>query len=161
MRPCKSVSLSLGPLKYNTSKAIRTVPQALLRPSPYQQDSIYWQMQEPTSMYRLPHFPPSTLCTLHTSGISPQWSSHHIKPTPICLNGLLHTYYVSLLERKSPLVKIHISLYQLASIRQRIQMALHRMLVSFIQAPKWALANAVCASSAHTSPVSCLSKVFS
>ena len=85
IRPCKSVALSLGPLRYNTSKAIRTVTQALLRPSPYQQDSIYWQMQEPTSIYRLPHFPPSTLCTLHTSGISPEWSSHHIRSTLICL----------------------------------------------------------------------------
>ena len=33
-RPCNSVALSLGPLRYNTSKAIRTVTQALLRSSP-------------------------------------------------------------------------------------------------------------------------------
>ena len=85
MRPCQSLSLSLRPLRYNTSKAIRIVTKALLRPSPYQQDSIYWQMQEPTSIYRMPHFPPSTLCTLHTSGISPQWASHHIRSTLICL----------------------------------------------------------------------------
>ena len=97
IRPSKSVALYLGPLRYNTSKAIRTVTQALLRPSPYQQDSIYWQMQEPTSIYRLPHFPPSTHCTLHTSEISHQWSSHHIRSTLICLYGLLHTYHVNLL----------------------------------------------------------------
>jgi hypothetical protein len=34
IRPCKSVALSLGPLRYNTSKAIRTVTQAMLRPPP-------------------------------------------------------------------------------------------------------------------------------
>ena len=97
IRPCKSVALSLGPLRYNTSKAIRTVTQALLRPSPYQQDSIYWQMQEPTSIYSLLHFLPSTHCTLHTSEMSHQCCPHHIKSTFICLYGLLHTYHVNLL----------------------------------------------------------------
>ena len=83
IRPCNSVALSLGPLRYNTSKAIRTVTQALLRPSPYQQDSIYWQMQEPTSIYRLLHFSPSTHCTLCTSEVSHQWSPHHITSNQI------------------------------------------------------------------------------
>ena len=97
IRPCKSVALSLGPLRYNTSKAIRTVTQALLRPSPYQQDSIYWQMQDTTSIYRLLHFSPSTHCTLHTSEISHQCCPYHIKSTFICLYDLLHTYHVNLL----------------------------------------------------------------
>ena len=117
--------------------------------------------RNPQSIYNLPHYPPNTLPTLYTSGIIPQWSPHHIKSTLNCLHGLLHIYYISLLSRKAPLVRRHIPLYWLASIRQRIQIALHMTLVSCIQAPKWALANTKCALSAQADPVSYLPKVSS
>ena len=48
VKPCKSISPSLGPIRYNTSKAIKTATKTLPRPSLYKIGSIYWQMQEPT-----------------------------------------------------------------------------------------------------------------
>ena len=49
------------------------------------------------SIHQLPHLLPNTLFTLHTVGLSPQQQSHHIKPSIICLDGLLHPYHVKVL----------------------------------------------------------------
>ena len=68
MRSCYSVSLSPGPSRYNTSKDIRTVTQTVPRPSPYQQGSIYWQMQKPIK--HIQSAPPSTK---HPSYHPHQW----------------------------------------------------------------------------------------
>jgi hypothetical protein len=99
MRPCQSLSLSLGPLKYNTSKDIWTVTQALLRP-PYQLGSIYWQMQEPTSIYRLSHFPPSTLVPS--------------TPVEVVLNGLHIT-----LDQLSSASKVYYTPIMLAYFKEK------------------------------------------
>ena len=54
IRPSKSVALYLGPLRYNTSKAIRTVTQALLRPSPYDLNHVCRAFNEHTGVCPFP-----------------------------------------------------------------------------------------------------------
>ena len=73
-RPCKSVALSLGPLRYNTSKAIRTVTQAILRPSPTSKAQYIGRCRNPQSHTDCP--------TFHQAPIVPS------TPVELVINGL-------------------------------------------------------------------------
>ena len=115
----------------------------------------------PPSIHQLSHLLQNTLFTLHTCGLSHQQQPHHIKPSIICLGGLLHPYHVKVLHRKAPLVRRNLCINGLASIWQGIQTASHRTPVSIIQAPKQIMANIFHYSPASTNPVTHLSKVLS
>ena len=95
IRPCKSVSLSLGSLRYNTSKDIRTVTQALLRPPPTSKTQYIGRCRNPQaytdcSTFHQAPIVSSTPVKLVINGL-------HITSTLICPYGLLHTYHVNLL----------------------------------------------------------------
>ena len=64
----------------------------------------------------------------------------HILPTCLCLLGLFHNNCDCLLQTKAPFVRRQFHFNQLASIRQRVSMALHQKLVRIVHASKWALA---------------------
>ena len=161
MKPWKSNTPFLGSSRYNMSKVIKTMTQTHWGHPLYKQGSTYWQMQVLTKHTLAAPSSAKHSFTLHTSGLGCQQLPCYIQPCLICLFGLLHTYHVRLLQRKALLVRRNLSINQLTSIQQGIQLAPHMTLVSIIQAPKLTLANLFCSPPSETSPVSNLSKELS